>query len=112
LSVQSKADDRGLTAMGGASLLRLPVCERGIYLQGTRFESFIETSAFLPLFAASACGSSSSVEHTNLVTTEQLNEISQNTSEVDDAARAATPATPNELGQSLRAGAAAKPRKY
>lgn len=64
----------------------------------------------LPL-AAGGCGSGSSVQHTNASTTEQLDQISQNTSDIAGASNQPAPATPDEVGQSMRAGAAAKPRQ-
>jgi predicted small lipoprotein YifL len=62
--------------------------------------------------ALAGCGSQSPVEHTNATTTDRLNEISQNTTEFDGATQATTPSTPDELGQSMRAGAATRPRQH
>lgn len=60
--------------------------------------------------AAAGCSSNGSVAHTNASTTEQLNQISQNMSDDDGLSPAVPPSTPAEVGQSMRAGAAAPPR--
>ena len=65
--------------------------------------------AFLPL-ATAGCTSGSSVQYTNDTTAAQLSEISSNTSEADGKTPAVAPVTPDEVGQSMRAGAATKPR--
>jgi hypothetical protein len=68
-------------------------------------------ATLLPLIMV-ACSRGSSVEHTNLATTERLEEISQNTSATAGAQESAAPSTPDELGQSMRAGSADRPRAH
>jgi hypothetical protein len=60
--------------------------------------------------ALAGCGSESPVEHTNATTTDRLDEISQNITEFDGTTSTTAPSTPDELGQSMRAGAADRPR--
>jgi hypothetical protein len=97
--------------IGGASLVLSRAAEWGGYIsKGLSLAYLPKFAALLLPLAAVACGSGDAVEHTNAVTTEQLNAISQKTSEVDGTAWTTGPSTPDELGQSMRAGAAAKPR--
>ena len=71
----------------------------------------LKFAALLLPVGAAGCSPSTSVQHTNEATTDQLDAISNNTSETDGQTATTAPGTPDELGQSMRSGATKPPQR-
>lgn len=68
-------------------------------------------TALLLVIGVAGCGSSHSVDPPNAAIAAQVNEAASNISALDGREESSPPATPEEVGQSMRAAAADRPRQ-